>query len=158
MRKYLTIIILITFAIVLNCAVLGILVPQPTAHNDDIPKSKIMGSIVLTSPNPVTDNPNISNPYAPSNTDKLTITNVQTNLTTCSFLVSISNFDSSAVEITDVYVNNYPANFEKDITVPKNSTVEVLLTLEDAITFANTYQIRLLSSEGQSAVFYKMIV
>jgi len=117
-----------------------------------------MGSIVLTSPNSVTDDPNISNSNPPSNTDKLTITNVQTNLTTCSFLVSISNFDSSTVEITNVYVNNYPANFERNITVPKNSTVEVLLTLEDGITFANTYQIRLLSSEGQSAVFYKMIV
>jgi hypothetical protein len=158
MRKYLTIIILITFAIVLNCAVLGILIPQPTAHNDDTPKSMIMGSIVLTFPNSATDNPNISNPYPPSNTDKLTITNVQTNLTTCSFLVYISNFDSSTVEITDVYVNNYPANFEKNITVPKNSTIEVLLTLADGIIFANTYQIRILSSEGQSAVFYKMIV
>jgi hypothetical protein len=62
MRKYLTIIILITFAIVLNCAVLGILVPQPTAHDDDISKSKIMGSIVLTSPNSVTDNPTFPTP------------------------------------------------------------------------------------------------
>lgn len=162
-KKYLTLIILITFAVILNCVVLSILVSQPSAQdnanttNIDKQTSKVIASIIPTSSQPVTKTPSPTSNNIATNNDKLSITNVQANLTAGSFLVLISNDDTSQVTITNVFVNNYPANLERAVTVPANSNIKLLLTLTDHIVFAHTYQIRLLSSEGQSATFYEIV-
>ena len=156
-KKYLTFIILIAFAFILNIVFLGILVSQPPTQNNvstivDDPASKIIVSVIPTYLTPTATNSSSS-----PRTDKLAITNVQANLTAGSFLVSISNNDSSQIAITNVFVNNYPANLEKDIAVQGNSNIKLLLTLTDGIIFGQTYQIRFLSSEGQSAVYYEIV-
>jgi hypothetical protein len=168
-KKYWTLIILIAFAVLLNCVVLGVLVSQPSTQNGvnspyiDKPISKVTASVIpayllpsVTSiPSPMSTNTNISS--SSPNTEKLKITYVQTNLTGGSFLVLISNDDTSPVVVTTVLVNGCSANLEKDVTIPANSSIELLLTIADGITFAQTYQIRLQSSEGQSAVFYEIV-
>ncbi len=162
-KKYSTLIILVAFAAILNCLVLSILVTPPSTQdtanttNIDIPTSKAIASIVPTSLPLATETPLPESNNITPKTDKLSITKVQTNLTAGSFLVLISNYDTSQVTITSVFVNDYPATLEKAVTVPANSNVELLLTLTDHIVFAHTYQIRLLTSEGPSATFYEIV-
>jgi hypothetical protein len=168
-KKYWTLIILIAFAIFLNYVVLGVLVTQPSAQNGtntpyvDKPISNVTASVIpayllpseTSIPSPISINTNISS--SSLDTEKLKITYVQTNLTAGSFLVLISNDDTSQVVVTNVFVNGCSANLEKDVTIPANSSIKLLLTIADGITFAQTYQIRLQSSEGQSAVFYEIV-
>ncbi len=162
-KKYSKLIILIAFAVSLNCIVLSILVnpqsPQDTANttNTKTPTSKVIASIIPTSTPLATQTPLSESNNITINNDKLSISKVQTNLTAGSFLVLISNYDTSQVTITYVFVNDYPATLEKAVTVPANSNIELLLTLTDHIVFAHTYQIRLLSSEGPSATFYEIV-
>jgi hypothetical protein len=122
------------------------------AVNVDNLTSKISVSVIPTYLTPSATN-SLHSPI----TDKLVITNVQINLTAASFLVSISNDNSSQTAIANIFVNNYPASLEKDITIPGNSNIKLLLTLTDGIIFGQTYQIRLLSSEGQSSIYYEII-
>ena len=149
-KKYLAVISLIAFALILNTVVLGTLVSQPKTQKSDgtadNSASKITVNIISASLN-----------SASLNTDKLTITSVQTNLTTGSFLVSISNDNSSQKTITNLYVNNYSANLQNDIVIPGKSSIKLLLTLTDGIIFGQTYQVRLLSSEGQSEIYYVIV-
>jgi len=149
-KKYLAIISLIAFAIILNAVVLGTLVSQP--------KTQKSAGIVDNSASKITVNIISASLSSSSlNTDKLTITRVQANLTTGSFLVSISNDNSSQKTITNIFVNNYSANLENDIVIPGNSSIKLLLTLTDGIIFGQTYQVRLLSSEGQSEIYYAIV-
>jgi hypothetical protein len=97
---------------------------------------------------------NIPSPSLSPNTDKLTITNVQVNASSGAFLVSVLNNGSSDLTITAVYVNDDPLNLEKDIAIPTNSNISLILTLTRGIIVGNTYQIRLLSSEGCSSIYY----
>jgi hypothetical protein len=162
-RKYLVLIIIFVFAIVFNCLVIGILVSQPFAQNSlnmnyiDKPVSKVIARVIprniLPSTSPVLS-PASSDSFP--NIDKVTITAVQTNFSEGSFLVFISNYNSQAT-ITDVFVNGCPANLEKNLVIPANSSLALLLILPDGIIFARTYEIRLLSSDGQSALFYKIV-
>ena len=149
-KKYLAIVSLIAFALILNAVVLGTLVSQSkTQKNDgtvDNSASKITVNVISASLN----SPSLSN-------DKLAITSVQTNMTTGSFLVSISNDNSSQKAITNLFINNYSANLQNNIVVPGNSSVKLLLALTDGIIFGQTYQIRLLSSEGQSGIYYEIV-
>jgi hypothetical protein len=162
-KKYSALVILIICAVIFNCIVLSILVPPPssqeTANTTNTGKltSKVIANIIPTSipletQTPLTESNNIT-----INTDKLLISKVQTNLTAGTFLVLISNYNTSKVTITNVFVNDCPATLEKAVTVPANSNVELLLTLTDHIVFAQTYQIRLLSSEGPLATFYEIV-
>jgi hypothetical protein len=155
-KRYSVAIILIVLAVILNCIVMGILVPQQDAQNKryiaylDIPVSKVIVSVI-----PTNLLPSVASTPSPSlNTGKLTITSKQTNFTERSFLLTIFNDNTSQAIITDVLVNECPANLEKNIVIPANSNIALLLTLPDGITFARTYKIELLSSEGQSASFY----
>ncbi len=149
-KKYLVIISLIAFALILNTVVLGTLVSQPkTQKSDGIvdnSASRITVNVMSASLNLIS----LSN-------GELTITSVQANMTTGSFVVSISNDNSSQKAITNLFVNNYSANLENDIVVPGNSSVKLLLALTDGIIFGQTYQIRLLSSEGQSGIYYEIV-
>ena len=123
----------------------------------DKPVSKVIARVIPTNLLPsaaLVLSPASSNSFP--NTDKLTITSVQTNFTEGSFLVFISN-DNSQATITDVFVNGCPANLEKNVVIPANSSLALLLILPDGIIFARTYEIRLLSSDGQSALFYKIV-
>ena len=163
-KKYSILIIIFVFAIVFNCLLLGILVSQPFAQNSlkqnyfNKPVSKVIASVIPTNLLP----PSVALVLSPAsnnsfpNTDKLTITSVQTNFTEGSFLVFISNDNSQAI-ITDVFVNGCPAELEKNVLIPANSSIALLLVLPDGIIFARTYEIRLLSSDGQSALFYKIV-
>jgi hypothetical protein len=164
-KKYSVLIILITFAVFLNIVVLGALVPQHSAQNGlnisyiDKPISKVIANVIplnleINSSTPSKDI-NISSVL--QNRDKLVITKMQTNLIEGSFLVFISNVDDSLVTITDVFVNECSANLTKDLTIPENSKIILMITLPDGIVFARTYEIRLLSSEDQSTLFYEIV-
>ncbi len=162
-RKYSILIIVFVFAIVFNCLILGILVSQPFPQNSlnknyvDKPVSKVIASVIPTNLLPSSTlvlSPASSDSFP--NTDKLTITSVQTNFTEGSFLVFVSNDNSQAI-ITEVFVNGCPANLEKNVVLPANSSITLMLVLPDGIIFAHTYEIRLLSSDGQSALFYKIV-
>lgn len=164
-KKYSALIILIAIAIILNFIVLGALIPQPSAKNRlnvtyiDRPLSKVIARVVpidITSTSSTASN-NINLPNSRSSSDKLSITKVQTNLTERSFLVFISNVDDSILVITNVFVNECSANLEKNVTIPANSSIALMLILPDGIIFARTYEIQILSSEGQSALFYEMV-
>jgi hypothetical protein len=166
-KKYSAIIILVTVAVVLNFIVLGVLTPQSTSQssigntNSDKSISNVTASVLpaYLSPYatliPSAASDNISNPS--SNTDKLTITNVQRNLTAGSFLVSVYNHEPAQVGITDIFVDNCPATLKDYILIPANSSINLLITLKDGIGLVHTYQIRLLSSEGQSATYYEIV-
>jgi len=162
-RKYSKLIIVFVFAIVFNCLVLGILISQPYGQNSlninyiDKPVTKVIAKVIPA---------NLLPPAAPvllpasndspPNTDKLTITSVQTNFTEGSFLVFVSNGNSQAT-IADVFVNGCPANLEKNVVIPANSSLALLLILPDGIIFARTYEIRLLLSNEHSVLFYKIV-
>jgi hypothetical protein len=164
-KKYSVLIILVTFAVLLNIAILGALIPQPSSQNGlkvsyiDKPISKVIANVVSLDleSNSSTQPNNTSKSNVLQNSDKLTITKVRTNLTEGSFLVFISNVDNSLVTITDVFVNECSAKLEKDLTILENSQIVLMLTLPDGILFARTYEIKLLSSEGQSALFYEIV-
>ncbi len=166
-KNYLTLIILITIAVILNSLVLGMLVSQSFAQNATTvasPSPKTLSSTipsptpsVTATPSPMPYSVNIPSPSLSPNTDKLTITNVQVNASAGTFLVSVLNSGSSDLAITDVYVNDYPLNLEKDIAIPTNSNISLILTLTGGITVGNTYQIRLLSSEGCSSIYYIIV-
>jgi hypothetical protein len=166
-KKDLTLIILITIAVVLNSLVLGMLVSPSSVQNAATvtsPSPKTLSSTipsptpsVTATPSPMPYSVNIPSPSLSPNTDKLTITNVQTNASAGTFLVSVLNSGSSDLAITGVYVNDYPLNLEKDIAIPTNSNISLILTLTRGITVGNTYQIRLLSSEGCSSIYYIIV-
>jgi hypothetical protein len=166
-KNYLTLIILITIAVILNSLVLGMLVSQSFAQNATTvasPSPKTLSSTipsptpsVTATPSPMPYSVNIPSPSLSPNTDKLTITNVQVNASAGTFLVSVLNSGPSDLAITDVYVNDYPLNLEKDMAIPTNSNISLILTLTRGITVGNTYQIRLLSSEGCSSIYYIIV-
>ena len=166
-KKDLTLIILITIAVVLNSLVLGMLVspssvqnaatvtsPSPTTFSSTGPSPT---PSVTATPSPIPYSVNIPSPSLSPNTDKLTITNVQTNASAGTFLVSVLNSGSSDIVITGVYVNGYLLNLEEDVAIPTNSNISLILTLTRGITAGNTYQIRLLSSEGCSSIYYIIV-
>ncbi len=132
-RKYVTIIILIVFAIVLTSLVVGILVFQPS---QDTTKAS-----------------SIKDP-----TNPLAITNVQGKAGSSSFLISVYNNGSSDITITVAYVNGCQINIGKEIPIQANSNVTLVLNLTKPIVFRSTYQITILSSDGFSSTFYKMIL
>jgi hypothetical protein len=101
---------------------------------------------------------NIPSPSLSPNTDKLTITNVKVNASEDKFLVSVLTSGLSDAAITSVYINDYPTDLEKNITIPANSNISLFLTLTGGITIGNTYPIRLLSSEGCSPIYYIIVV
>jgi hypothetical protein len=163
-KKDLTLIILITIAVVLNSLVLGMLVspssvqnaatvtsPSPTTFSSTGPSPT---PSVTATPSPIPYSVNIPSPSLSPNTDKLTITNVQTNASAGTFLVSVLNSGSSDIVITGVYVNGYLLNLEEDVAITANSSISLILTLAGGITAGNTYQIKLLSSEGSSSIYY----
>jgi hypothetical protein len=164
-KKHSVIIILVTFAVILNFIVLGALIPQQSTQNGlnisytDKPISKVIARVVSLDleSNSSTSLNNTSTSNVLKSSDKLTITKVRTNLAEGSFMVFISNIDNSLVTITDVFVNECPAKLEKDLTIREDSNVVLMLTLPDGILFARTYEIRLLSSEGQSYLFYEIV-
>lgn len=164
-KKYSVLIILVTFAVLLNIGVLGALIPQPSTKKGlnisyiDKPISKVIANVIplnleINSSTPSKDTNKSS---VLQNRDKLAITKIQTNLTEGSFLVFISNVDDSLVTITDVFVNECSANLTKDLTLLENSNIILMITLPDGIVYARTYEIRLLSSEGQSTLFYEIV-
>jgi hypothetical protein len=166
-KKDLTLIILITIAVVLNSLVLGMLVspssvqnaatvtsPSPTTFSSTGPSPT---PSVTATPSPIPYSVNIPSPSLSPNTDKLTITNVQTNASAGTFLVSVLNSGSSDIVITGVYVNGYLLNLEEDVAITANSSISLILTLTRGITVGNTYQIRLLSSEGCSSIYYIIV-
>lgn len=166
-KKDLTLIILITIAVVLNSLVLGMLVspssvqnaatvtsPSPTTFSSTGPSPT---PSVTATPSPIPYSVNIPSPSLSPNTDKLTITNVQTNASAGTFLVSVLNSGSSDIVITGVYVNGYLLNLEEDVAITANSSISLILTLTRGITAGNTYQIRLLSSEGCSSIYYIIV-
>jgi hypothetical protein len=166
-KKDLTLIILITIAVVLNSLVLGMLVspssvqnaatvtsPSPTTFSSTGPSPT---PSVTATPSPIPYSVNIPSPSLSPNTDKLTITNVQTNASAGTFLVSVLNSGSSDLAITGVYVNGYLLNLEEDVAITANSSISLILTLTRGITVGNTYQIRLLSSEGCSSIYYIIV-
>ena len=154
-KKYLAVISLIVFAFILNAAVLGTLVSQPKTQSSDTiaqdSASKVTVSVNSTSLTSSSMNSSLAS------AGKLTITNVAANWTAGSFLVSISNDNSSQKAIANLFVNNYSANLENNIGVPGNSSIKLLVTLTDGVIFGQTYQIRLLSSEGQSEIYYEIV-
>ncbi|MCX6644709.1 MAG: hypothetical protein NT043_05845 [Candidatus Bathyarchaeota archaeon] len=163
-KNDLTLIILITIAVVLNSLVLGMLVspssvqnaatvtsPSPTTFSSTGPSPT---PYVTATPSPIPYSVNIPSPSLSPNTDKLTITNVQTNASAGTFLVSVLNSGSSDIVITGVYVNGYLLNLEEDVAITANSSISLILTLTRGITVGNTYQIKLLSSEGSSSTYY----
>lgn len=159
MRKNLPLIIFV-FAVVLNVTVLGLLATESSTQNSDAANVADLTPKVLVStiPSAPLIAPNsTSNISLSSSTDKLTITSVQVNESADTLLVSVYNNGSSELAITNVCVNNYTVNLEKSIAITANSNIKLLLTLTDGITFANTYQIKLLSSEGYSATYYEII-
>lgn len=131
-RKYVTIIVLVVFAIVSTSLVVDIL---GSKLSDD-----------------ATNVSSIENPNA------LAITRVQGNAGSSSFLVSVYNNSSADIAITVAYVNGCPINIGKEIPLPANSYVNIALNLTNALVFRSTYQITILSSEGFSSTFYKMIL
>jgi hypothetical protein len=166
-KKDLTLIILITIAVVLNSLVLGMLVSPSSVQNAATvtsPSPKTLSSTipsptpsVTATPSPMPYSVNIPSPSLSPNTDKLTITNVQTNASAGTFLVSVLNSGSSDLAITGVYVNGYLLNLEEDVAITANSSISLILTLTRGITVGNTYQIRLLSSEGCSSIYYIIV-
>ena len=169
-KKYPTLIILITIAVILNSLVLGVLVSQsftqkPTDsttidnHYSNTLNSTIPSPSpsVTSTPSPVPYSVNIPSPYLSPNNYKLAITDVQVNASAGSFLVSVINNGSSELSIKYVFVNDCPIKLEKDITMPANSNKILLLTLIKGITVGSTYQIRLVSSEGCSSIYYIIV-
>ena len=168
--KYPTLIILIIIAVILNSLVLGILVSQsftqkptdsttidnhyPNTLNSTLPSTS---PSVTSTPSPAPYSVNIPRPYLSPNNDNLAITNVQVNASAGSFLVSVINNGSSELSITSVFVNDCSIKLEKDITMPANSNKILLLTLIKGITIGGTYQIRLVSSEGCSSIYYIIV-
>jgi hypothetical protein len=153
-KKYSALIILVTVVFILNFIVIGTLVSQPHTQTrvNDRSISKVTVSVISTNPQ---SNNNIST--GSTNTDKLAIQNVQTNLTAGSFSLLISNYDTLQVAITNIFVNDLSADLEKAVVIPSNSNIKLLLTLTDGIIFPRTYQISLLTSEGQSVTYYAIV-
>ena len=169
-KKYLTLMILITIAVILNSSALGILVSQSFAQEPtdsatfDNKYPNILNSTTpspspsaTSTPAPVPYSISIPSPYLSPNNDELAITNVQVNASSGSFLVSVINNGSSQLAITTVFVNDCPIKLEKEITMPANSNKILLLTLIKGITVGSTYQIRLVSSEGCSSMYYIIV-
>ena len=164
-KKYSVLTILVAFAIVLNLFFLSDLITRPSTQNClnmsylDKPTSKVIANVIPL--NFELNSSILSNDAYPTNylrnSDKLTITKVEKNLTEGSFLVYISNVDNSLITVTDIFINQCTAKLEKDLTIPEKSTIVLMLTLPDGILFASTYEIKVLSSEGQSYVFYEMV-
>jgi hypothetical protein len=167
-KNYLVLIILVTIVVILNGLALGMLTSQSStqnATNDDRHSSNTLSSSTIPSPTPsvtATLSPmpysvDIPSPSLSPTTDKLTLTNVQVNASADTFLISILNSGPSDLAITNVYLNDFPLSLEKDIAIPTNSNTSLILTLTGGITVGNTYQIRLLSSEGSSSTYYIIV-
>jgi archaellum component FlaF (FlaF/FlaG flagellin family) len=92
-----------------------------------------------------------------SDPEKLIITNVESNLTSNTFLVTILNNGSSQIIITDVLVSYHSAEIEDEIVIPPNACAVLLVNLNDEIVFLRTYEIKVQSSEGYYTTFFDVI-
>jgi hypothetical protein len=163
-KKFLPLIFIV--CAVLNIIVIGLLVHPSDNKGTTSFDNTSQNVIVTTIPSAHTSfgNPQFSsvttdssNSSVQKNTDKLTITSVQANLSAGTLLVSASNYYSSQITITNLFIYDYPVKLENGITIPANSDISLLLTFTGGITFRNTYEIRLLTLEGFSADYYKLV-
>jgi len=162
MRRNFLLFLVIILAVVLNVILIGVLV-QTSDNRGSSDVKNVFPEIAVRVISSLSNHPaaisnNISNPSLPLKNEKLVITSVQENLTASTFKVSVSNNDSSKLTINSILVNNYPAKLENQTAVmQENSTVELLFAFSEGMLFGHTYEIRILSLEGYSAVYYKTI-
>ena len=166
MQKNLLVFIVIILAVVLNVVFVGVLVQEKdSAGESAFHVASLEVAVKIT---PFSSTSNLSNlltvpfvslsnsSFSPS-TEKLTITRVEENLCSSTFIVTVSNNDSQNVTIDSIFVNYYSAKFENKIIIPAISNVNLLFTFSEGITFGHTYEIRILSTEGFSTNYYKTI-
>ncbi len=148
---------LVIFLIIL-CAFLNILVAgvlmQKTDDSSNVGKATSEPTARMIYSFPSQSTANTSSSLATS--EKLVITNVQSNDTSDTFLVTILNNGPSHITITDVLVNGYSVKIENKIVISPNSCDALLVTLNDEIVFLRTYEIKVQSLEGYSAIFYNV--
>jgi hypothetical protein len=167
MRK--TLLATIILSVVLNIIFVGVLVQKTDNSDNDvyvnIPTPKVLVEPVSSSSQ--TDNPNNSsmpdttattNSSFNENTEKLAITNVQANLSAGTLLATVSNGGSSKITITDIFVDYYAAKLENQTVIPANSSIKLLLTFADGIIFRGTYEIKIVTLEGYSTEYFKLIL
>jgi len=155
-KRYLILIVLIAIAAVLNILVLGILSRQDNGKPPSVanPTHKVLVSTIPSNSSPIQEGTTLS---PSSSNSSLDITNIQTNRSAGSFLVSVFNNGSTETAIANICINDYTIIPETSIAIPAYSSIKVLLTLTEGIRFGGTYQIRLQSSEGYSAPVYEII-
>ena len=155
-KRHLILIVLIATAAVLNILVLGILSPQDNGNPPSVanPAPKVLVSTIPSGSSPISEGTTLS---PSSSNSSLDITNIQTNRSAGSFLVSVFNTGSTEIAIANICINDYTITPETNITIPAYSSIKLLLTLTEGIRFGSTYQIRLHSSEGYSAPVYEII-
>jgi hypothetical protein len=157
---------LLAFLIVLNVVLVSVLV-QETDRTEDgahhfpslevavklIPNSSASDLSNLLS---VTSSSFSDSSFSPS-PEKLAITMVKENVRSSTFVVTVSNDDSQNVSIDSIFVNYYSAKIENKVIIPAFSSVNLLFTFSEGIEFGHTYEIRILSAEGFSADYFKII-
>ncbi len=94
--------------------------------------------------------------FSPS-TEKLAIARVEENVSSSTFVVTVSNDGSQNVSIDSILVNYNSAKLENEIIMPAFSSVNLLFTFSEGISFGHTYEIRILSAEGLSANYFKIM-
>lgn len=155
-KRYFILIVLIATVAFLNILVLGILSPQDNGKPPSVanPTPKVLVSIISSGSSPIPEGTTL---FRSSSNSSLDITNIQTNRSAGSFLVSVFNKGSTEIAVVNICINDYTITPGTSITIPAYSSIKLLLTLTEGIRFGNTYQIRLQSSEGYSAPFFEII-
>jgi hypothetical protein len=162
MRRNFLFFLVIILAVVTNVMLIGVLIQSSDDNgsgNVNNGSPEITVKVVSSSSGfPATTIVDASNPSMVLSNERLIITSVRENLTAPSFQVFVTNNASVQITINNISVNTYPVKLENEtIVLPVRSSVEMLFTFSEALSFGRTYEIRILSVEGYSATYYKTI-
>jgi archaellum component FlaF (FlaF/FlaG flagellin family) len=163
MQKKILAIFLIIFCIILSIILAGVLMRKTddsanTGKNASMPTVRMIYSFPAntSSSNILSSQSNTNESSSLLNPKKLVITDVQSDYTSDTFLVTVINNGSSQTILTDVLVNGYSAKIENELVIPPNSCAVLLVRFNGEIVFLRTYEIQVKSLEGNSATYFKV--
>jgi hypothetical protein len=166
MRKNLLAFLIVIIILVLNVVLVCVLVQETDGTRDgayhfpslevavkSIPRSSTSDLSNLLS---VPSSSFSDSSFSPS-PEKLAITRVEENVSSSTFVVTVSNDDSQNISIDSIFVNYCSAKLENKVIIPAFSSVNLLFTFSEGIAFGHTYEIRILSAEGFFANYFKIM-
>ncbi len=166
MRKNLLAFLLVIIVLVLNVVLVGVLVLETDRTGDGAFHVASLEVAVKLIPHSSTSDlsnllivpsAGLSESSFFKGTEKLAIIRVEENLNSSTFVVTVSNNDSQNVSIDSIFVNYRSAKLENKIIIPAISCVNLLFTFSEGMAFGHTYEIRIISAEGFSANYFKIM-